>query len=601
MNPAARSAPHGPALTGLLPFMKGFRRRLALALLVGIADQALGIAAAVTAVWLVGLAATGHSARAVGLGVVLLGVLVIARAAAAWAEMWMVHDIAYRILAVLRVRVYDALERLAPAYLLGRRTGDLASTVMADVELTEEFFAHTVISFLVAVVVPFGALAVLGTLHPLLLAAVLPFLAAIATVPVWLAARSGAQGRELRARLGEVNADVVDGVQGLRELVAFGRGTAWLDRIGRGGAALYRAQLAHGRRSGAEHSAADALVTLGMATVLVTGSLLVSDHRLPATTLPVAVILAVYCFAPLNDILSTARNFGAVRAATDRVFTVLDTPPTVTDLASRPPPPPVDPHVRFRRVTFGYGTRGPDVLHDVSFAVAPGETVALVGHSGAGKSTCAHLLMRFWDARQGSVSVGGHDVRAFPQAVLRELITLVPQEVYLFNTSVAENIRIGRQDATRAQVVAAARRAIADDFVRELPHGYDTVIGERGAQLSGGQRQRIAIARAFLRDAPVLVMDEAVSSLDAENTALLQAAMKRLQAGRTTLLVAHRLSTIRSADRIVVLAGGRVAESGTHAHLLARDGVYARLIASQHDGVVDTPRRPGGSSHDGGY
>jgi ATP-binding cassette subfamily C protein CydC len=286
-----------------------------------------------------------------------------------------------------------------------------------------------------------------------------------------------------------------------------------------------------------------------------------------------------------------AKELGVVAAAGERIFTLLEARPAVSDRPGARAPGRVEPHVRFDRVTFRYGSGLPDAVRDVSFEIQPGETVALVGHSGAGKSTCAHLLLRFWDVAAGAITIGGHDLRDLPQRALRELLSLVPQDVYLFNQSIADNVRMARPDAGDAEVELAARAALAHEFITaELPDGYDTVVGERGARLSGGQRQRVAIARALLKNAPVLVMDEAVSNLDAESERALEVAMARARSGRTTLVIAHRLSTILAADRVVVLADGRVAESGTHLELLARGDVYARLIGAQASRSPDQPR-----------
>jgi ATP-binding cassette, subfamily C, bacterial CydC len=229
-------------------------------------------------------------------------------------------------------------------------------------------------------------------------------------------------------------------------------------------------------------------------------------------------------------------------------------------------------------VRFRYDEALPLALNGISFDIKPGETVALVGHSGAGKTTCAHLLMRFWDVEGGNINVGGVDVRQFPQENLRSYMTLVPQDIYLFNTTILENIRLAKPGATDAEIENAARLAQIHDFIADLPEGYATRVGERGVQLSGGQRQRIAIARAILKAAPLLILDEAVSNLDAENEIAVHKAMREVRKGRTTLIIAHRLSTIRSADRIIVLDVGRVVEQGTHADLVARDGFYSHLI-----------------------
>lgn len=252
---------------------------------------------------------------------------------------------------------------------------------------------------------------------------------------------------------------------------------------------------------------------------------LVSFGSLPPALFPVAIIPAIFIFGPVTSITDIAENLGIVFAAADRVFAVLNAPAPVPDTAAAPPPGPVEPCIEFRAVSFHYGPDLPAALDTASFSVRRGESVALVGHSGAGKSTCIHLLMRFWDVTDGAIAIGGHDVRAFPQSALRELIAWVPQDVYLFNMTVRENIRLARPDAGDAEVEEAARAALAHEFIMRMPQGYDTNAGERGVRMSGGQRQRVAIARAVLKDAPILVMDEAVSNLDAENERLLRAAM----------------------------------------------------------------------------
>ncbi|MEU4231582.1 ATP-binding cassette domain-containing protein [Nonomuraea sp. NPDC026600] len=296
---------------------------------------------------------------------------------------------------------------------------------------------------------------------------------------------------------------------------------------------------------------------------------------------PVAVVLAATTFAPVTAVTDVARDLNLVIAAGDRIMTILNTPAPVTDRVQAPPPGPIEPRVRFDDVRFRYGPDLPEAITGATFDIAPGQSIALVGHSGAGKSTCANLLMRLWDVTAGTITIGGHDIRDFPQEDLRRMITLIPQDVYLFNIPLRDNIRLGRPDATHEEVEAAARAAHAHEFITGLPDSYDTLPGELGARLSGGQRQRIAIARTLLKDAPILIMDEAVSNLDAESEQEVAAAMSAARRDRTTLVIAHRLSTIRTADHIVVLDDGHIAETGTHAELLGHPGAYTRLLATQ--------------------
>jgi len=461
---------------------------------------------------------------------------------------------------------------------MGRRTGELTSVATADADLMEWFYAHVVADYISAVLIPLSSLVVLYTIEPLMALVLLPFLPLVASVPFWLARRAGEQGKALLAALGSLNAEVVEGVQGLRELAVFGAGRAFLARLMQHMRAVHALQMRYGSRSGMELAAIDLLLALSVLATVATGLVLVAQHSLSFAEYPLCIVLAGAALTPISEVTNTARKLGELRAGANRVVTVVHQKPHVLDRGTASRTEVAQPLVTFDRVGFAYAAERGRVLSGATFELRPGEMVALVGRSGAGKTTCANLLLRFWDVEAGTIRIGGHDLRDFALSELRRLVAVVPQDVYLFNGSVADNIRLGRPEATDAQVESAARLAQAHDFIAALPRGYATPCGERGARLSGGQRQRIAIARAFLREAPILILDEAVSNLDSENEAALQQALESIRRQRTLLIIAHRPSTIRSADRILVLENGRIVEDGTHNDL--RDGAFAKLIAS---------------------
>src|SRR5579884_137876 len=510
-----------------------------------------------------------------------LGAMALAAGLLRWLDGWLAHDLAYRLLGALRVRLYRLLDPLAPAYLLKRRSGDLVSAAMSDIETIELFYAHTISPGFVALVVPTGILVALGAVSWPLAVTLLPFVLAVALTPAIAGKRMELLGQRVRDLTGEVNAHVVDSIQGLRTIAAFNHGQRRAELIQHDAAQLGAAKSSFTRWQSFQAALVDSLIGLGSLAVLSIGARLVSQGVMGRYDLPLVTVLAMSSFLPVISIVTVARELMQTLASARRYFAIEDEPVPVQDGPGAEAPQAAGLPVEFEAVTFRYNPAEPPALDGVSFEVPAGGTVALVGRSGAGKTTAANLLLRFWDPQAGVIRLGGRNIRDFKLDELRRLIALVGQDTYLFHTSLRDNIRLGRPDASDEDVLRAAKGANVEEFAAILPDSYDTLVGERGMQLSGGQRQRVAIARALLKDAPILVLDEATSHLDALNEAQVHDALTRLMAGRTTLVIAHRLSTIRNADCIVVLDAGRAVEQGTHAELLARDGLYSHLIASQ--------------------
>ncbi len=564
----------------LVRHLRAYQKEMAGAVLCGVFHQLSIVAVSVLGAYTVGLAINGTLPEHFRGMLTATICIVAARVFFYFLEMWLNHDIAFKVLADLRIQLYDAIERVSPAILLNMRSGQLASTLMSDVELLEWFFAHTFGSILVAVIVPVLLCVVLGRVHLLLPALLLPFVLVMTGIPSLMKKQADRQGMLVREQLGDANAVTIEGIQGMKEILSMNYREAYTEKNKAYMSRFYDSQLQYGRRLGTEGALLQGTLGISMLCVTAAAAVLITRGQISAWWYPFISVLAGMVLGPVQDICSTARNFGLIFAAAERVYHVLEEKPTVEDTGAGLLPSGLRPEISFRNVRFRYHEGGAEVLDGVSFRAEPGQTLALVGHSGAGKSTCLHLLLRYWDVTGGQICIGGKDLRDISLESLRSVYSVVLQDVWLFRMTLRENIRLGRPEASDAEVEEAARLAMADSFIRSFPNGYDTVPGEGGATLSGGQRQRIAIARAVLRNAPILVMDEAVSSLDTENEKDIQASIRNSSRQHTTILVAHRLSTIRSADRIVMLENGRVVQTGTFQELESADGPFRELIRS---------------------
>jgi thiol reductant ABC exporter CydC subunit len=580
----------GGVLLRLAPVLRGHRGRVALTVIAALANQLAGIGTAAAAALLTGAAATGASVdELTPLIVVVIG-LALTKALMAWLESWVAHDMAFRVMRDLRVQLFDGLVRLAPAWLSGRRTGDVARAALADIEALEWFYAHTVAQVIVTVLIPVFAVALLAAIDPVLAAVMLPFVAGIALVPLFLLRRGDREGQAIRRRMGDLQADTTDAVQGLRELLVLGAQERWRRRIDRATRVLAEVQLSNASRVGLENGISEGLVAGAMLAVLLAGGWLVRDGAIPADRYPVAVVIAGVALAPVLVVTGGIRNLGVLRATASRVTAIVDTPARVVD---RPTVwarvRPIDEHrpvpIRFDGVRFGYRADRP-VLRGLTLDVPAGTTLALVGESGAGKSTCANLLLRFWDPDEGRILLDDRDLRDIPLADLRRLVALVPQDPYLFTGSIGDNLRLARPEAPVARIRTAAEAALVSEFTDTLPEGLETPVGERGARVSGGQRQRIALAQGLLRDARVLVLDEATAGVDAQGEATLLDALRSAGRDRTTIIIAHRLSTILASDRVAVVGDGRVVEEGAPGALIASGGAFRALVERQIDGLI---------------
>lgn len=590
VSPASPSLAKGSpkSLTGLTPFLRPYRTQILLAAVF------LVLAAATTLVFPLalrdlidgGLIASDRGSQAMALREHFLALFAVAVALGIFsaARFYTVSWLGERVTADLRNAVYAHVLRQSPAFFETTQTGEVLSRLTADTTLVQTVVGSSLSMGLRNAVMGSGALAMLIWTNPYVMVQVLGILVLVVLPSMWFGRRVRRLSRASQDRVADssaIAAEVLNAIPVVQSYTAEAREAARFD------ASTDSAFRTAVRRTKAR-SVLVAFIIIATSAALLwglyQGTQAVLRGDITAGHLGQTVVYVIILASAAAVLGEVYGDLLRAAGATERLMELLHARPVIVSPArpAKAPAPAAGSAVSFEGVTFHYPSRpGTPALRDFSLAVAPGETVALVGSSGAGKSTVFQLLLRYYDPQSGRIALDGTSLAALSLDELRTRIGLVPQDAVIFSTSALENIRYGRPAASVEEVHAAARAAFADGFLKALPEGYDTFLGERGVRLSGGQRQRIAIARAMLKNPPLLLLDEATSALDAESERMVQAALESAMVGRTTLVIAHRLATVQKADRIVVLDHGGIVEQGTHATLVAQNGVYARLAALQ--------------------
>jgi len=524
----------------------------------------------------------GARGRLMVVGVSMLALYLILGVASFYRSYW-AGQAGHRLIFDLRYALYQHIQGMSHSFFDARRSGGIVARFVSDIQLAQNFVGSALTNvWMDSAALGFVVWILFVLEHRLawVALAVIPFYIGLMR---YFSPRIKAASQSVQEMLEDFSGELQEKIAGAAVVKAFGREEHEAKRFYASSRTLLDLTLRNVALSSANQAATTLLTSVApLLVVWVASTMILHD------TLTVGTMIAFYAYLgslylPLQRFSELSVVVSNSLAAMDRIFEFFDIRPEVAEAAHALPLARIRGRVSFRNVSFTYATRrnGHPVLQDINLDVLPGETVAIVGRSGAGKSTLVSLIPRFYDVSEGAVSIDGIDMRQVTLASLRDQIGIVPQDPVLFSGSLEENLLYGKPDATEAEVRAAAAAANADEFIRQLPEGYLTVVGERGLRLSGGQRQRVAIARTFLKNPPILILDEATAALDSESENLIHDALRRLMRGRTTFIIAHRLSTVMNADRIVVIEAGTICEIGRHPDLLRRSGVYRQLYEEQ--------------------
>lgn len=539
-------------LVGLVKPLMGF---MALAIAMGVAGFLCAQFIPIFGGFAIVKALGGAGLPALGVLFACMGVFALARGVLRYAEQACNHYIAFKLLALIRDKVFGALRRLAPAKLDGRDKGDLIAVITSDIELLEVFYAHTLSPIAIAAIMSVIMTLFIGSYHWLLgLIAALGFFAVGVVVPVLAARFGGSRGLEYRTQAGALSAFVLDSLRGLGELLQYDAGQRRLDELDARTGSLLATEKKMKTALGTATACTGALIWLFSLSMLAAGSLLYTNGLVGFDGVLIPLIAILSSFGPVVALANLGSTLQQTFAAANRVLDILDEEPVVAENTTGRTVPFTG--AACDGVSFTYEAE--PILKNVSLTLPENKIIGITGRSGSGKSTLLKLLMRFWDVGSGQVAISGQDVKNIRTASLRSLQSYVTQETYLFHDSIEENVKLAKPNATHEEVVEACKKASVHDFIMSLPNGYDTNVGELGDTLSGGERQRLGIARAFLHDAPLILLDEPTSNLDSLNEAVILQSLHRQRKGKTVVLVSHRASTMRIADTTYSVEHGRL-------------------------------------------